>query len=318
MALFLAFMALVLFSAMLTMKAITWGRTVNVPSVVGKDTTSAIVQLKDAGLEIKVERQEHHPTVPAGSIISQSPPAGNAVKKGRDILVVVSLGSEEITVPKITGENFRRGQILLKQAGLVLGEVQRVPHTAPREEVVQQDPLPGTILQKGAGLDLLVSDGPRPAKLIMPDLTGMTQTEAASALKPLAVTLVADGKGTVGTQDPKPGYPVISGSEAKITLGVKPPAPPKEAPAAGTKPGAADTKKPAPGPAPSQTPKPEQHAEPAKPAPQPTQTPKAVVHEPAAKPEKPAPPAERPPKPEKAAKPGTTLNELDKLMKGGK
>ena len=232
-AVFLGFMVLVVFSAIITMKVITWGHTVIVPAVTGKDTASAVVQLKDAGLDIKVERQEHHPTVPAGSIISQIPPAGNAVKKGRDVLVVVSLGSEEVTVPKLVGENSRRAQVLMKQAGLALGEVVRVSNQAPREEVVQQDPPAGTILQKGAGIDLLVSDGPRAAKFVTPDMTGMTQAEAAAVLRPLAVGLMAEGKGLVADQEPKPGYALVSGSQIKITLGAKPP----QKPAVPAKPG---------------------------------------------------------------------------------
>ncbi len=225
-ALFLALLALVIVSAALTMKLVTWGRTVTVPDISGKDMATALVELKNSGLDIKVERQEHHPKVPAGYIITQSPLPGSSVKKGRDVLVIVSLGSEEVTVPELTGANVRRAMVQLKQVGLEPGEVLRVNYQAARDEIIMQQPEGSAVIQKGESVSLLVSDGPSPLKYIAPDLTGMALADAASVVKPMGVTIAATGTGRqVVAQDPKAGYPVVQGSQVSVTLGTKPAAP---------------------------------------------------------------------------------------------
>jgi len=221
-AVMMGMLALVLISAIITMKVVTWGRTVEVPNLSGQEVTSAISELKKSGLEIKIERQEYHPTVPEGHIISQQPQAGSSVKRGRDVQVVVSLGSQEVVVPEITGQVFRKVQVDLKQAGLVLGDVARANTPLPREQVVVQYPNARSVLQKGATVDLLVSDGPGPIKYVTPDLTGMTAAQAGQAIKELYVTLAPSGTGKqVISQDPKPGYPVLAGSQISVTLGTK-------------------------------------------------------------------------------------------------
>jgi beta-lactam-binding protein with PASTA domain len=216
---FMGIALLALLSAVVTMKAITWGKTVPVPNVIGRDLTTAITELKASGLEIKVERQEHHPTVPAGSIISQDPQAAQSVKAGRNISVVVSLGSEEVNVPALAGEGFRGAQIMLKQAGLTLGEVARVYSSAQREAVLVQDPPGQAVIQKGASVDLLVSNGPRPAKYITPDLSGMTLAQVGEAVKTAAVKVAASGTGVVVSQEPRAGFPATAGTELRLTLG---------------------------------------------------------------------------------------------------
>jgi eukaryotic-like serine/threonine-protein kinase len=225
--LFLGLMLLVFGSAVVTMKVITYGQTVEVPGVVGKDVTGAIGVLKDAGLDISVERQEHHPSVPAGFIISQSPLSGLAVKRGRNVLVVVSLGSEEVTSPELVGEPLRRVQVALKQSGLTPGDVARAPSGEQRDVVTVQYPPGKSAVQKGAGVDLLVGDGPPQARYVMPELVGKSVAESESALRPMAVKVAETGGGKVVTaQEPKTGYPVASGGDVKLTLGPAPGAQP--------------------------------------------------------------------------------------------
>jgi beta-lactam-binding protein with PASTA domain len=223
---FMGVVALALISAVVTMKVVTWGKTVPVPNVTGRDLTTAITELNKYGLEIKVERQEHHPTVPAGFIINQEPQAGQSVKAGRNISVVVSLGSEEVNVPALAGESFRLAQVMLKQAGLTLGEVARVYSQVKREYVLTQNPPGQAVIQKGASVDLLVSNGPRPVKYVTPDLSGMTLAQVGDAVKTLALKVSASGSGVVLSQEPRAGYPAAEGTGLKLRLGrVTAPAP---------------------------------------------------------------------------------------------
>jgi len=242
---FLLALALLTFaSAIITMKMATWSRTVVVPDVSGKDLASAITAFKDAGLDIKVERQEHHPSVPAGSVIQQNPLPGTTAKKGRNVAVVVSLGSEEVNVPSLTGDVVRRVQVVLKNAGLTLGDVARVSSSLPAEVVLAQDPPGASIAQKEARVDLLVSSGPEHTRFITPDLACKGIAEALAVMKPMEVGVqpAATGKAAapqapaaqlVVAQDPKPGFPIEAGGKVNVTMGAvkaPPPVPAKTPP----------------------------------------------------------------------------------------
>jgi len=245
---FLLAMGLLTFgAAIVTMKALTWGRTVVVPDESGKELASAIIELKGYGLEIKVDRQEHHPSVPSGFVIEQSPLPGSTVKKGRSVSVVVSLGSEEVGVPILTGDIQRRAQPLLKQAGLTMGDTVRAYSDAPIDSVIAQYPAAQAVVQKGVQVDLLISGGPVLAKYITPDLRGRTLPEAEAKLRPMGITVSAPataqaGAGGAGrevvSQEPKAGYAIMSGDVIKVALGAAPQTQPSAQPA-GAKPQAA-------------------------------------------------------------------------------
>ncbi len=239
------FLGLAIVSAFITMKAVTWSRTVAVPDVRDMNLPVAINLIRNAGLNIKVEREEHHPTVPQNYIIGQNPAPGERVKSGRDVMVVVSLGSQAVTVPQVTGEVFRLAQVTLRQAGLNLGELARVNSPSPVETVILQSPPQGAVAQKDSAVDMLVSDGARGIRYVTPDLRGMTLPQAGDAVRPMGGKVLFYGKGAViASQQPKAGFRLPANGQIIVALGapqpVKTPAPkagkapaPPQKPAAG-------------------------------------------------------------------------------------
>jgi eukaryotic-like serine/threonine-protein kinase len=216
----LAMMLLVFVSAFITLKVMTWGKTVVVPDIRGKDLAEAVNTLGGLGLDVNVERQEHHPSVPANAVIYQDPMPGSEVKKGRGVAVVVSLGSEEVSTPALTGEAFKRAQILLQQKGLVLGEVARVRTPKQGNAVMAQYPPPDTVQQKGARVDVLVSNGPRPVAFVSPDLDNKPLRDAEETARSMALRLVSGGRGPViVSQNPPAGYSIAAGSPLYVTMG---------------------------------------------------------------------------------------------------
>ncbi len=69
------------------------GAPVSVPDVVGLTQTAAAATITNAGLILGVVTQQSSATVPAGSVISQSPAAGTSVADGSAVNLVVSSGS---------------------------------------------------------------------------------------------------------------------------------------------------------------------------------------------------------------------------------
>ncbi len=231
----LVFFGLAMVSAFITMKAVTWSRTVAVPDVRDMSLPVAINLIRNAGLNIKVEREEHHPTVPQNYIVGQNPAPGERVKSGRDVMVVVSLGSQEVTVPQVTGEVFRLAQVTLRQAGLNLGETARVSSPSPVDSVILQSPTQGTVVQKDSAVDMLVSGGREAVRYVTPDLRGMTLPQAGDAVRPMGGKVLYSGKGAViAYQQPKAGFRLPANGQIIVALGAprpgKVPAPQKPTP----------------------------------------------------------------------------------------
>jgi beta-lactam-binding protein with PASTA domain len=74
-------------------------QTVAVPDLRNQTETDAFNLLAAAGLQIGTKTEAFDPLVPAGSVISQSPPAGVLVNKGTPISYVLSKGPEPSASP---------------------------------------------------------------------------------------------------------------------------------------------------------------------------------------------------------------------------
>ena len=76
----------------------------------------------------------------------------------------------------------------LEAVGFKLGNVTTRPGEEPEGTVIDQDPAPGTEAEKGTAINVVVSDGSK-AKAIMPFVTGMTLSEASSAIANAGLTV---------------------------------------------------------------------------------------------------------------------------------
>ncbi len=77
---------------------LTAGLPVNVPDVVGSPQATAETAITDVHLVVGPVVQQTHPTVPAGAVISQRPPAGAVAELGRAVDIVVSLGPSPLDI----------------------------------------------------------------------------------------------------------------------------------------------------------------------------------------------------------------------------
>ena len=69
------------------------GRTVAVPSVVGKSREAAREMFDEAGLRMDVRSEAYNDKTPAGAVTDQSPSAGTIVKTGQIVRVSISRGA---------------------------------------------------------------------------------------------------------------------------------------------------------------------------------------------------------------------------------
>ncbi len=156
--------------------------TVVVPDIKGKTLSQAQQALDTAGLKLKVEKEVTNDKVAPGRVISQDPSAGEKMKKGGTVTVVMSKGLETVAAPDLTGKTEAEAADLLKKAGLVLGKVDTgFSDSVPEGQVMAQSPKAGARVEKGGAVDVTISSGSQQVKV--PDVTNNTVDAAISILQ---------------------------------------------------------------------------------------------------------------------------------------
>ncbi|MHB8945280.1 MAG: Stk1 family PASTA domain-containing Ser/Thr kinase [Bacillota bacterium] len=148
--------------------------TVIVPSLVTYKPTDAESALGNLGLQMKIVGDgEYNKDVPSGSISRQDPAPNEQVKEGRTVQVWLSLGPKLVKVPLLTGRTERDAEVRLQGANLVIGQ-KTTDYSDEVQEgyIISQSPNPDTELREGSSVDIIVSQGPKPAAFSLPDYSG--------------------------------------------------------------------------------------------------------------------------------------------------
>lgn len=183
---FSLFLGLAIVSALVAMNLAVKSGDVLVPDLKGKELSAAVSELNKTGLNLRIKEHRAAAEVPKGLVISQEPGPGARLKKYRDVKVVLSAGAIGIEAPKLLGESLAAAQGALSALGLAPGDLVKVhSEVAPSGQVLAQLPAPGTALESGAKVDLLVSLGRAEESYIMPNLIGMPLHEATRAVEKL-------------------------------------------------------------------------------------------------------------------------------------
>ncbi|HSS79769.1 MAG TPA: Stk1 family PASTA domain-containing Ser/Thr kinase [Gaiellaceae bacterium] len=152
---------------------------VSVPFVKGLTESLAVQKINGASLNPQVGR-EFSDSVPKGTVIDQSPAAGDHVAKHTSVQLTVSKGKETVQVPSVIGKSRDDAVSTLVNAGLD-------PHTfavhssKPVDTVVAQDPVAGKVIQKGSSVRINYSSGP--AAVTVPSVIGLPFDQASKALR---------------------------------------------------------------------------------------------------------------------------------------
>ena len=158
---------------------------------------------------------------PAGTVTQQAPEAGAALETGSNMMVVVSGGQQQVSVPKLIGSTQTAAEQLLESQGLQ-ANTRNVDSTKAKGIVVAQDPPEGTKVAKGTSIGLAVSTGQGQVKV--PAVQGTSQADAVQAvtdagLVPVVVQVPSQQpEGTVIAQDPQPNQQVRAGSKVRMNI----------------------------------------------------------------------------------------------------
>jgi len=190
---------------------LTSGRFTSAPVATGLTRNAAVEQLTAAGFEVTVAPEAgFSETVPPGLVLSQDPGAGDRLRKGGEVVLVLSRGPDRRAVPEIAGRPQQEAADALEQVGLAVGTVKQAFSTLPTGAVVSSDPSAGAELKEGTRVALVVSKGVE--MLPVPDVTGSTRAAAVEKLSEAGfdagITEVFServDRGVVVSQDPTSG-----------------------------------------------------------------------------------------------------------------
>jgi beta-lactam-binding protein with PASTA domain len=190
---------------------------VDVPDLTGKTVDQARAELEAADLQLGPVNPRYSARFDVGRVVAQS---GSAREPwGSAIAVWVSKGPKPVPVPKVVGKTVEKARAAL-EAWMVTVD-QRFSDTVPRDQVMGQDPKPGTELQPGQSVTIVVSLGPE--TFPMPDVVGMSKDAAIARLEALGLRVgvipIPGGNGdTVVSTLPTAGTTVRYGQTVNVYL----------------------------------------------------------------------------------------------------
>lgn len=208
-----------------------------VPDVTGQTRDAAVNELTSAGFEVRVE-DEFSEDVIEGFVTRTEPGAGQLVgRESPAVTVFVSLGPEPFRLPSFIGSTVDQARDMAGELGLELViEQETVDVTLASGlagKVAEQDPAPNTEVTINDQIRVRIGEL---RTIGVPDLIGMTENDARSALQSIGLELIVVGTvqvdpesglvDRVAAQDPNEGNELPEGSAVGVQLGVAPPPPP--------------------------------------------------------------------------------------------
>lgn len=201
-----------------------------VPSIADMIKDQAIVELENNDLQYKFTEQESD-TVDAGKVIGTNPEEGSTVAKETKIEVYISTGPKKVSLPSVMGYSEEDARSTLESAGFTVKTGSKVySDTVAKGLVAYSDPKGGARVVPGVTVTLYISKGKEETTTTVPDLIGMTKSQAKEALKAKGLVLgkVSSAhsenvsKNRVCVQSKSDGTEVKKGTAVDITLSLGP------------------------------------------------------------------------------------------------
>lgn len=202
-------------------------KEVQVPDITQKPITAALNALAANNLALKQAGVEFAKDVPSGSVLRQLPTAGSTVREGRIIRVWISQGDEMAFVPNVVGSDLRAAQLAVRQAGLLVNKVENAYSlTHEKGLIVSQSLKADSMVEKGQGIDLVISNGQPPSSVVLvPNFKNKKLSEATLWASAQNIDLIIKEdpdsvfpNGTIAAQNPEGDSQMTPGSNLEVTV----------------------------------------------------------------------------------------------------
>jgi serine/threonine-protein kinase len=151
--------------------------TLKAPNFVGQTEAEAKQSAENVDLKVTTTKDECEDEK-TGNVCRQDPAAGDPVKKGDTISLVISTGAPKVAVPDVQGLQFDEAEAQLKEKGF---EVEKKTEESDRTAgiVIGQDPSSGK-LEKGSTVTLTVAT--EAATVTVPDVRNLSCDQAKAQM----------------------------------------------------------------------------------------------------------------------------------------
>jgi serine/threonine-protein kinase len=193
----------------------------SVPDVTGMTPDAAATEITAAKLVAGAQTQVFDDTVAVGSVAGTDPKIGTSVKPGTSVSILISKGPKPVPVPDIDGKKSAVAQAALTEIGLIPVITEKYSEKVPEGQVIKVTPKPGTVVNSGTEVELVVSKGPPPVEV--PTLVDLRKSQAIAILKKLGLVPKVISAGftplnRVFSQDPPAGTMIPKGSVVTIRI----------------------------------------------------------------------------------------------------
>ncbi len=163
------------------------GKILKIPGVTGQPFAEAKKILEAQGFDIQIQDSTYNDTVPPLQVVKQFPEADNLVKINRTVYLTINRSvAPYIQMPNLVSMTFRNAEMVLHHYGLQLEDTIFKPDFAKNSVLSQLYNggaiKPGTKIQQGSKITLVLGNGIGGIEFMVPDLIGLSYREAKAIL----------------------------------------------------------------------------------------------------------------------------------------
>lgn len=173
------------------------GTIIRIPSLSGLLQEQAVAQLQDQGVPVRISTA-YDDDLAVGRVVQSVPDTGENIMRFQGVELTVSQGPELFALPKVSGSSAAKAKESLKQDGFSNVKTrEEYSDDVDKGNVISTSPEAGKKIARKGSVTLTVSLGPAPVQV--PDLVGLTEDEAETALE--AVGLELDVEDSVNSSE---------------------------------------------------------------------------------------------------------------------
>jgi beta-lactam-binding protein with PASTA domain len=168
------------------------GKYERVPSIVGKHVDEARRMLENKGFEVEIQDSVYIDIAQKLSVVKQSPEGDAMVKVNRTVYLTLNRSQPPLVeMPNLVGFSKRNAEMYLENLGLHIGDTTFRPDIAKNavlEQLYNGKPITaGTKIFMGSAISIVLGDGVGEQEMKVPNLVGLTFTEAKIQLRMMSI-----------------------------------------------------------------------------------------------------------------------------------
>jgi len=170
------------------------GESITVPDLRGLTKEKLERFIENKHLQYKVVDSLFEVGKTPGTVIEQDPAPDSKVKENRTIYLTINASMPPmVKMPNLIDVSLRQAEAILQTYGLKVGQTIYKPDLAKNavlDQLYQSEKIePGKEIYKGSVIDLVLGDGIGNAEVTVPNLVGLTKSEALFVLKGSALNI---------------------------------------------------------------------------------------------------------------------------------